>query len=102
MTTIAMILFDDVTQLDLTGPLEVLSRMPDTTIHLVSKTLAPVKSGSGLVIVPDTTFETCPHNLTILFIPGGPGIAGVMRDGAFLDRSEEHTSELQSQSNLVC
>jgi cyclohexyl-isocyanide hydratase len=85
MTIIGMILFEEVTQLDLTGPLEVLSRMPDTTIHLVSKTLAPVRSGSGLVIVPDTTFETCPKNLTILFIPGGPGISGVLRDKAFLD-----------------
>src|SRR2546427_3535507 len=29
-------------------------------------------------------------------------VAGVPHDGTGLERSEEHTSELQSQSNLVC
>src|SRR2546430_3445410 len=32
--------------------------------------------------------------------PGQPGLPGRLRPGWF--RSEEHTSELQSQSNLVC
>src|SRR2546430_5336351 len=33
---------------------------------------------------------------------GGPHEADVTRDVAVIPRSEEHTSELQSQSNLVC
>src|SRR2546430_13293665 len=35
-------------------------------------------------------------------IAGNDGHAEVHRDDAAVDRSEEHTSELQSQSNLVC
>src|SRR2546430_8995044 len=31
-----------------------------------------------------------------------PGLKGILLDGACHRRSEEHTSELQSQSNLVC
>lgn len=85
MITIGMILFDGITQLDLTGPLEVLSRLPDTMVHLISKTLTPVKSPSGLVILPDTTFDTCPEKLTILFVPGGPGISDVLDDSAYLN-----------------
>lgn len=93
-----MILFDGITQLDLTGPLEVFSRLPETTVHFISKTVLPIKSGSGLVIVPDTTFETCPANLTILFVPGGPGISEVLNDSAYLDfiRSRQNTTYITS------
>src|SRR2546430_6027746 len=31
-----------------------------------------------------------------------PSLADLIDRGSFLGRSEEHTSELQSQSNLVC
>src|SRR5688572_32409644 len=37
-------------------------------------------------------------NADILFVRGTPGMPFTMK----LPRSEEHTSELQSQSNLVC
>src|SRR5687767_6251920 len=98
MTVIAMMLFDEITQLDLTGPLEVFSRMPKTKIYLVSKTLDPIRSGSGLVIVPDSTFDTCPLDLTILFVPGGPGISRVLNDHVFLDfiRSRQHATYITS------
>src|SRR2546427_5493057 len=33
---------------------------------------------------------------------GGPAVAASLADGVQEVRSEEHTSELQSQSNLVC
>lgn len=39
--TVGMVLFPDVTQLDLTGPYEVFARMPHTTVYLVAATPAP-------------------------------------------------------------
>jgi cyclohexyl-isocyanide hydratase len=84
MITVGMILFEGMTQLDLTGPLEVFSRFPDTTVHLVSKTTDPVKSDRGLRILPDTSFQDCPRHLTVLFIPGGPGVSGVLADQQYL------------------
>jgi len=36
MTTIGMALFPNLTQLDLTGPYEVVCRMPDSGVHLVA------------------------------------------------------------------
>ncbi|WP_276373410.1 DJ-1/PfpI family protein [Chryseolinea sp. H1M3-3] len=85
MIVIGMVLFERMTQLDLTGPLEVFSRMPDTTVHLISKTLAPVQSDGILRIIPDTTFASCPKALTVLFIPGGRGISNILRDQEYLD-----------------
>ena len=78
-------MFDGMTQLDLTGPLEVLSRFPENKIHLISKTVSPVKCDRALVIIPDTSFENCPAKLDILFVPGGPGISGVLKDNEYLD-----------------
>jgi cyclohexyl-isocyanide hydratase len=80
-----MILFEGMTQLDLTGPLEVFSRLPDTKIHLVSKTKDPVRSDRGLTIIPDTTFNDCPEELTVIFVPGGPGVSRVLADDEYID-----------------
>ena len=74
---IGMLLFPRLTQLDLTGPYEVLARLPETRVHLVAQSMAPVVSDSGLAITPTTTFPDCPP-LDVLFVPGGPGIAGAI------------------------
>ena len=50
--TVGMVLFPDLTQLDLTGPYEVFARMPDAKVHLVAATEAPVRSERGLTIFP--------------------------------------------------
>ncbi len=80
---IGMVLFPAFTQLDLTGPYEVLSRLPDTTILLLAASREPVRSEKGLAIVPDATFDEAPL-LDVLFVPGGPGTSGVMEDEAFI------------------
>jgi cyclohexyl-isocyanide hydratase len=85
MIVIGMILFDGMTQLDLTGPLEIFSRFPETKIHLVSKETKPVRSDAGLTIIPDTSFEDCPENLEILFVPGGRGVSGLLKDNEYLN-----------------
>jgi cyclohexyl-isocyanide hydratase len=76
---IGFLLFPRLTQLDLTGPYEVLARMPETETHLVAKTLEPVGSDRGLAILPTTTLETCPP-LDLLCVAGGVGVNDVMTD----------------------
>jgi cyclohexyl-isocyanide hydratase len=78
-----MVLFENLTQLDLTGPYEVFSRMPNMEVYLISSSLDPVRSDSGLAIVPNICFSETPP-LDILFVPGGPGIGNAMEDEAFL------------------
>jgi cyclohexyl-isocyanide hydratase len=85
MIKIGMVLFEGMTQLDLTGPLEIFSRFQEVKIYLISKSTDPVRSDRILKIIPDTTFENCPESLDVLFIPGGPGISSVLGDSEYLN-----------------
>lgn len=81
---IGMLLFPRLTQLDLTGPFEVLHRIPDTKVHLVWKDLQPVYADSGLGLLPTTTFADCPA-LDVVMVPGGHGQMALMNDPVVLD-----------------
>jgi cyclohexyl-isocyanide hydratase len=80
---IGMLLFPRLTQLDLTGPYEVLARLPNTTVHLVAQGLDPVKTDRGLMIVPTVTYADCPQ-LDVVVVPGGPGQQELMEDEGVL------------------
>ena len=80
---IGMLIFPRLTQLDMTGPYEVLARLPDTTVDLVARTMDPVTTDRGMQIVPTVTYETCPP-LDIIMVPGGPGQQDLMEDEAAL------------------
>lgn len=81
---IGSLLFPDLDQVDLTGPHEVLSRLPDSTWRIYAKTLAPVRDMKGLRILPDAVLEEAPP-LDLLHIPGGFGVDAAMQDPAILD-----------------
>ncbi len=68
---IAMLVYPRMTIMDLAGPHCMFGSLMGAKIHIVAKSLAPVTSDAGMVIVPDTTFETCPSDVTVLFTPGG-------------------------------
>ena len=59
------------TLLDLAGPQATLGFHSVT--HLVSNSLDSVLTDSGVSIMPTATFETCPRDLDVLFVPGGFG-----------------------------
>src|SRR4029077_20251503 len=81
---IGMLIFPRLTQLDMTGPYEVLARLPNTKVHLVAHTMAPVKSDRGMEIVPTVTIADCPQ-LDLVMVPGGPGQQDLMEDAVVLD-----------------
>jgi cyclohexyl-isocyanide hydratase len=82
---IGFVIFPDLTQLDFTGPLQVLSRLPQSAIHIVAKSVAPVSSDCGLGLVPTQTFASCPP-LDLICIPGGSeGVAGIINDGETIE-----------------
>ncbi len=98
-----MLLFDGFTQLDLTGPYEVLARMPETEIALVAKSLEPVRSDTGLRIVPTHTFADAPEH-DVLFVPGGPGVNEAMLDDdvlAFVRRPARHITSVCTGSLVL-
>jgi cyclohexyl-isocyanide hydratase len=95
---IGMVLFPDLTQLDLTGPYEVFSRMPNVRIHLLWHSLEPVRSDRGLAILPDMTFKDAPQ-FDILCVPGGGGTSAVMEDAevlAFLQTQAQQARDITS------
>lgn len=86
---IGMLIFPKLTQLDMTGPYEVLARLPNTTVHLVAHTLDPVTTDRGMKVVPTTTFADCPP-LDVLMVPGGPGQQDLMEDETALEFLRRH------------
>ena len=81
--SIGMVLFDGMTQLDLTGPYEVLARMPGARVCLVASSLAPVRTEWGLTIIPDVSFNDAPP-LELLCVPGGWGVDAHLEDERLL------------------
>ena len=79
MTTIGIIAFPKVTQLDLTGPYEVFSRLPGARTELVWKDLDAIASDTGFAIRPTRTFAEAPQ-YDVVVVPGGPGQQGLMDD----------------------
>src|SRR5262245_45028960 len=81
---IGFVLFPNVTQLDLTGPLQVLHRLPGACAHIAAKSLQPVATDCGLGLVPTTTFAAC-GPLDLLCVPGGFGVSGAIADADTID-----------------
>jgi cyclohexyl-isocyanide hydratase len=86
MTTvkIGFVIFPNLTQLDFTGPLQVLNRLPESKIHIIAKSLDPVPSDCGLSLLPTTTFKDC-CQLDLICVPGGGGVVRVMTDHETVD-----------------
>jgi cyclohexyl-isocyanide hydratase len=76
---VGFILFPNLTQLDFTGPLQVLHRLPGSTTHILAKTRDAVPSDCGLGLMPTASFAEAPQ-LDIICIPGGFGVVGAMQD----------------------
>lgn len=76
---IGFLIFPDVTELDLMGPAQILSRVPGAQVHLAWKCLEPVVTDVGFSINPTTTFADCPP-LDVLCAPGGAGVVDRLGD----------------------
>jgi cyclohexyl-isocyanide hydratase len=81
---IGFLVFPGITQLDMTGPFEVFARIPGATVHLVWKTIEPIRSDTGLLLTPTVPFDTCPA-LDVICVPGGPGINALLSDAPTLE-----------------
>jgi cyclohexyl-isocyanide hydratase len=100
---IGFVIFPGMTQLDFTGPFEVLcrigtppsiaaaSKFPHAKTRVVAKAMAPVVSDRGLGIMPTDTFQSCPP-LDLICVPGGAGVVDALGDAetiAFIRRQGE-------------
>jgi len=87
---IGLVIFPKVTQLDLTGPVQVFSSVPGAKVHLIWKRIEPVPSDSVLVLTPTVTFADCPQ-LDVICVPGGVGTDDMVNDAEVLDFLRQQT-----------
>lgn len=76
---IGLIMYPGMTALDIVGPQQVFSALPNVEMHRIWKTLDPIKTDDGMMILPDTTFENCPP-LDVICVGGGLGQMAVEND----------------------
>ena len=81
---IGFLLYPNVTQLDMTGPAQVLHRMPGAQVYYVWKTIEPIMSDCELALMPTVTMADCPQ-LDMVCVPGGYGCTAMMADAEVLD-----------------
>ncbi len=87
-------LFDNVTQLDFTGPAQFLCRMPGAKVHVAAASLAPVMTDVGFGILPTVAFADCPQ-ADLLCVPGGLGVAPALSNTRLIDFVGEQASGAQ-------
>ncbi len=76
---IGSLLFERLDQIDLTGPFEVLSRIPNSTYRIYAQSLEAVRDVRGMRLTPDATLEDAPP-LDVLHVPGGFGQEALMEN----------------------
>ena len=92
---VVMLLFADVQCLDVTGPLEVFSgtqrllqsrgeKRRGYELRTLSADGRPVRTSSGLMLVPDGSLADAPAKIDTLIVPGGRGARAVTTDDRLL------------------
>jgi cyclohexyl-isocyanide hydratase len=76
---IGVLVFPGLTHLDVSGPCEVLARLPNARVHLLWKDTQTFLSDVGLPVTPSLAFDECPE-LDILCVGGGPGMTSILND----------------------
>ena len=82
-TRVVFLVYPNVTQLDLTGPAQVLSRLSNARVDLVWKSRDPVQTDSGFALLPTATLDEIEQG-DVLCVPGGFGCIDVMQDDEVL------------------
>ncbi len=88
---IGSLLFAGLDQIDLTGPFEVLSRIPNATYRIYGAGTAAVRDVMGLRLAADADLAAAPP-LDVLHVPGGPGQEALMEDEAVLAWVQQQAS----------
>jgi transcriptional regulator GlxA family with amidase domain len=92
---IVIVLFDGVQSLDVTGPLEVFAGAdryrrsrrldaPGYDVRTAAPTMGPIRTSSGLTIVPDSTVDQVTGALDTLVVAGGDGVNAALGDTALV------------------
>ena len=81
---IGLVMYPGMTALDIVGPQQVFSALPNVQIHRIWKTLDAIPTDDGMMILPDTTMENCP-SLDVICVGGGLKQRAVIDDPEVLE-----------------
>jgi transcriptional regulator GlxA family with amidase domain len=81
---IGLLVYPRHTPLDLIGPWEVFTRLPDARTHLIWTRAGPVQADGGIEISAGIAFSDAP-SLDLLVVPGGPGQLSLMKHTLLMD-----------------
>jgi cyclohexyl-isocyanide hydratase len=103
---IGALLFERMDQIDFTGPFEVLSKVPNSSFHVIGKDKTPIRDVQGLILTPEETLSEAPE-LDVLVVPGGYGQQDLMDDEvvlSFIRRQAAHAEYVFSVCTgaLIC
>lgn len=92
---IAFLIYPGMTQLDFSGPAEVLHRMPNTEIYMVWTSKDPVVADSGITFLPTATISDG-TKYDMICVPGGFACTEVMTNQPVLAwlRDQASTADL--------
>jgi transcriptional regulator GlxA family with amidase domain len=106
MHRVVILAFDGVQTLDLTGPLEVFNAAAGLsggayTTEVVAPTSAPIRSSSGLTIVPDGSIASLRGRVDTLLVAGGSGVREAVEDERLV-RWVERRAHASARVASVC
>ena len=85
-------IFDNVTQLDFTGPAQMFAKVPDLNLCIAAKDTKAVQTDSGFAVAAPYTFADCPA-ADLVCVPGGGGVMDAIRDPYFLSFVERQCAQ---------
>lgn len=89
--SVGCLIYEQMDQIDFTGPFEVLSRMPDTTVRIAGKGRSPVRDMQGLLFSPEVSIAEA-GLFDMLLVPGGHGQQALMHDQEVLEFIRQHVA----------
>lgn len=89
--SIGILVFPELDQIDFTGPFEVLTRLPDTKVHVIGTQKGPFRGYEGLIVTPEMVISEAP-SLDLLQVAGGAGQQALMNDAAVLSFIQAHAA----------
>lgn len=89
--SIGILIFPELDQIDFTGPFEVLTRLPDTKVHVIGTQKGPFRGYEGLIVTPEMVLSEAPP-LDLLQVAGGAGQQALMNDTAVLSFIQAHAA----------
>jgi cyclohexyl-isocyanide hydratase len=95
---IVLVAYPGMTALDMLGPQTIFCCMIGATVMIAAQTRDPVTSDTGLKLIPDVDFDSCPRDVDLFLLPGGlDGTTAAMKDR----RTIEFVGELGAHSKYV-